>query len=207
MAPEMTVSSLAQLLDDTKSPRPLLRPAFWRLHPAHFFQALKTQFWQDWSADEVWPGLWIGNKGAALKVGKEGGLEVSHILNCAGGEREGSSCCFFGLRGAGSVKPELEGLQRQGINYSELALRDEESEEILEKLRPAADWIETALKGGGRVLVNCYAGTSRSATVVLAFLITHRGLSLEEALVTVKKCRDICPNNGFLGQLILYASQ
>ena len=28
----------------------------------------KTQFWQEWSADEVWPGLWIGNKGAALKV-------------------------------------------------------------------------------------------------------------------------------------------
>jgi len=96
------------------------------------------------------------------------------------------------------VKPELADLQEQGINYSELSLRDEESEEILEKLRPAADWIETALKGGGRVLVNCYAGTSRSATVVLAFLITHRGLSLEEALVTVKKCRDICPNNGFL---------
>ena len=31
----------------------------------------KTQFWQDWSADEVWPGLWIGNKGAALKVFQE----------------------------------------------------------------------------------------------------------------------------------------
>ena len=26
------------------------------------------QFWEDWSADEVWPGVWIGNKGAALKV-------------------------------------------------------------------------------------------------------------------------------------------
>merc|ERR1712209_368907 len=78
----MTVSSLAQLLDDTKSPRPLLRHAFWRLHPSYFFQALKTQFWQEWSADEVWPGLWIGNKGAALKVGKEGGLEMALVWPC-----------------------------------------------------------------------------------------------------------------------------
>ena len=29
-----------------------------------------TQFWEDWSADEVWPGVWIGNKGAAIKVVK-----------------------------------------------------------------------------------------------------------------------------------------
>jgi len=200
-----SVSSLAELLADTRSPRPLLRPAFWRLSPSHFCRALATQFWEDWSADEVWPGVWIGNKGAALKVGHEGGLEVSHMLNCAGGEPEGY-CCSRGLRGAGSVKPRLTRLQQLGVNYSELALRDEESEEILEKLGPAADWIERALQGGGQVLVNCYAGTSRSATVVLAFLITHRGLSLKEALVAVKRCRDIRPNDGFLRQLLLYES-
>ena len=33
---------------------------------------------------------------------------------------------------------------------------------------------------------------------------TARGLSLEEALVTVKKCRDICPNNGFLGYVSFF---
>ena len=76
-----------------------------------------------------------------------------------------------------------------------LIIRDEEDEDIFEKLRPAADWIENALQvmiimiiiivimimimriiitiiicqccerhndqGGGQVLVNCYAGTSR----------------------------------------------
>merc|ERR1712192_223178 len=161
---------------------------------------------EDWSADEVWPGVWIGNKGAALKVSHDGGLEVNYMLNCAGGRREGF-CCSRGLRGTGSVRPELTRLQQLGVNYSELALRDEESEDIFEKLRPAADWIENALQGGGQILVNCYAGTSRSATVVLAFIITHRGLSLKEALVVVKKCRDIRPNDGFLRQLLLYESQ
>ena len=37
-------------------------------------------------------------------------LKVSHILNCAGGEREGSSCCFFGLRGFLIIKWDFPGL-------------------------------------------------------------------------------------------------
>ena len=51
-------------------------------------------------------------------------------------------------------------------------------------------------------MVNCWQGGSRSATVVLAFLIQHQQMSLDEALVLVKKKRDIRPNNGFLTQLI-----
>ena len=66
-------------------------------------------------------------------------------------------------------------------------------------------------------MVNCFVGSSRSATVVVAYLImcrwgrniyNHnyttivRGLSLEEALVTIKNKRDIKPNPGFLEQLI-----
>ena len=51
-------------------------------------------------------------------------------------------------------------------------------------------------------MVNCWQGGSRSATVVLAFLIQHQQMSLDQALVTVKKKRDIRPNNGFLSQLI-----
>ena len=51
-------------------------------------------------------------------------------------------------------------------------------------------------------MVNCWQGGSRSATVVLAFLIQHQQMSLDEALVLLKKKRDIRPNNGFLTQLI-----
>ena len=67
-------------------------------------------------------------------------------------------------------------------------------------------------------MVNCFVGSSRSATVVVAYLIMCRwgrniynfkyttiivrGLSLEEALVTIKNKRDIKPNPGFLEQLI-----
>lgn len=53
----------------------------------------------------------------------------------------------------------------------------------------------------GRVFVHCLMGVSRSATLVLAFLMIFEGLTLREAAAAVKPHRDIFPNPGFLQQL------
>lgn len=53
----------------------------------------------------------------------------------------------------------------------------------------------------GRVLVHCLMGVSRSATLVLAFLMIAMGLTLQEAVAAVRPHRDVCPNPGFLQQL------
>lgn len=53
----------------------------------------------------------------------------------------------------------------------------------------------------GRVFVHCLMGVSRSATLVLAFLMIVEGLTLQEAVAAVRPHRDICPNPGFLQQL------
>lgn len=44
-------------------------------------------------------------------------------------------------------------------------------------------------------------GVSRSATLVLAFLMICEELTLKEAVQVVRQHRDICPNPGFLSQL------
>jgi len=55
------------------------------------------------------------------------------------------------------------------------------------------------------VLVHCYAGVSRSATAVLAYIMKHQNLSLTKALMFVKNKRHvICPNFSFMGQLKSY---
>ena len=51
-------------------------------------------------------------------------------------------------------------------------------------------------------MVNCWQGASRSATVVLAFLMMHHNMELSAVLAQVKTRRDIRPNNGFLKQLV-----
>ncbi|MBN3312278.1 DS13B phosphatase, partial [Atractosteus spatula] len=44
-------------------------------------------------------------------------------------------------------------------------------------------------------------GISRSAALVLAFLMICENLTLVDAIKTVRKHRDVCPNSGFLSQL------
>ena len=53
----------------------------------------------------------------------------------------------------------------------------------------------------GKVLVHCAVGVSRSATLVLAYLMIRQNLTLVDAIKTVKDHRVVIPNRGFLRQL------
>ena len=49
-----------------------------------------------------------------------------------------------------------------------------------------AEFIDLALDGGGKVLVNCEMGMSRSSTCVLAYLMLRHHMSAGEALAKVR---------------------
>ena len=53
----------------------------------------------------------------------------------------------------------------------------------------------------GKVMVHCKVGASRSATIVLAFLMIKRYMTVQEAVRMVRAKREIAPNEGFLQQL------
>eukprot|EP00933_Yihiella_yeosuensis_P047600 TRINITY_DN4345_c0_g1_i1.p1 TRINITY_DN4345_c0_g1~~TRINITY_DN4345_c0_g1_i1.p1 ORF type:complete len:551 (-),score=62.90 TRINITY_DN4345_c0_g1_i1:348-2000(-) len=63
-------------------------------------------------------------------------------------------------------------------------------------------FIHDAIKQGGRVLVHCEQGRSRSASIVVAYLMATFGLGSERALDWVQRCRPFAlPNTSFLRQL------
>ena len=62
--------------------------------------------------------------------------------------------------------------------------------------------IQGARSGGGCVLVHCYFGASRSASIIAAFLIRNGDMRSREAIDFLQKLRPgVCPNDGFLRQL------
>lgn len=71
------------------------------------------------------------------------------------------------------------------------------------KLVSMLRFIEEAVKTPNAcVIIHCYAGISRSATVVLAYFMVHHQKTLDEALTHVKQVRPMVnPNHAFYEML------
>ncbi|KAK5658439.1 hypothetical protein OQA88_1828 [Cercophora sp. LCS_1] len=84
---------------------------------------------------------------------------------------------------------------------AKIAIQDKPSEFILDHLDWAIRFISGAIESGGKVLVHCRAGISRSATVVMAFIVKLLGSSAMGTLGHIWGKRPVRPNRGFWFQL------
>ncbi|MEQ2278267.1 hypothetical protein XENORESO_015236 [Xenotaenia resolanae] len=127
--------------------------------------------------NQVWPNVYIGNEVAARDRGVLHSLGITHIVNAAHGPTNPSNVpCFY-------------------VNTGSHFYRDMTVDYYGVEADDATDFILR------RVFVHCLMGVSRSATLVLAFLMIVEGLHLQEAVAAIRQHRDICPNPGFLMQL------
>lgn len=90
----------------------------------------------------------------------------------------------------------------EGIRYLHLNFADNAEVELCPHLDRAYDFIEDASRAGGRILVHCRAGRSRSAALVISYLMRKQGSSLHDAFTLLKQRRPcVLPNLGFWQQL------
>ncbi|XP_029971911.1 dual specificity phosphatase 28 [Salarias fasciatus] len=79
---------------------------------------------------------------------------------------------------------------------------DDPGEDLYGHFHRCADAIQREAGRGGRTVVYCKNGRSRSAAVCIAYLMKHRGLTLADAVGRVKTARHVIePNPGFMAQL------
>lgn len=91
------------------------------------------------------------------------------------------------------------------IVYKHLQVSNLPNEDLLSLLVEAIGFIDSA--EAGAVLVHCFRGQSRSATVVIGYLMQKHRYTLEKAFYKVKsKCEAINPHMGFLAQLKMFES-
>ena len=90
--------------------------------------------------------------------------------------------------------------------YMFIAGADREQTDLLSSFLGAIDFIRTSLAtAGGKVLVHCGAGRSRSATVLLSYLMSENSWDYDTALTFLKTKRPMVqPNKGFEQQLRLF---
>ncbi|KAL0479005.1 hypothetical protein AKO1_010381, partial [Acrasis kona] len=90
-----------------------------------------------------------------------------------------------------------------------IQITDLPSTEIIHHFSQAIDFIESCKSSGGKILIHCMMGISRSASFTIAYLMkSHGTMNLKQAYDYVKERRTmINPNPGFERQLRTYELQ
>lgn len=131
---------------------------------------------------EIIPGLFLGNAKAAYSEPLLKRLGITHVVNCA---------------------KELDQLPFAFIRYLHLPLQDSPDENIGQHFDHVNRHLDQTLRKGGKILVHCFAGISRSATFVSAYLIEKSRQSPDKVVEELRRIRPVVrPNPGFYLQLI-----
>lgn len=92
--------------------------------------------------------------------------------------------------------------QERNINRWVISLPDVPETQLLPYFQYTCSWIQHQLRNGNPVLVHCMAGVSRSATIIIAYLMWNYKWNLRQAFQYVQRRRRIInPNHGFISQL------
>ena len=132
--------------------------------------------------DHIIDNIYLGDFRTADNIDILKEYNITHIINCA-----------FNLP---NKYPEQ-------ITYKRLELRDETDQPIIEKLEEAYQFIKE--NKDKNIFVHCVFGKSRSASVVIFYIMKEKKLNFNEAKNFVKNIRQIVePNSGFENELNRY---
>jgi len=139
------------------------------------------------NCDQIIPNLFLGGVTAALDTNLL--LEQGFRAVC---------CCTREL--------EMPSDQwSKDLEYYRVDVEDMGHEPIELFFPEATEFIHSWVSREQPVLVHCRAGVSRSASVVIAYLLEYQGYTLHDAFFLVRSHRSIItPNVGFMDKLIQY---
>ncbi|XP_062210212.1 dual specificity protein phosphatase PHS1-like [Phragmites australis] len=130
--------------------------------------------------------LYIGGALAARSTYTLQHLGITHIL----------CLCANEIGQSESQQPSL-------FDYRNFSIKDDDNADIGDVFQDASDFIDYVEHLCGKVLVHCFEGKSRSATVILAYLMMRKSCTLLEAWNMLKKVhRRAHPNDGFAKVLL-----
>lgn len=127
-----------------------------------------------YNAQEIYPGLWLGDINSALDKKFLHGKKITCIFNCT------RSLPFI-------EDPYVTAKYRVAVMDN---LENEEIQKMYKLLNPTINKLFTMLNDNN-VLVHCHKGKQRSATVIIAYLMKFANMTKDEALYTVKTKRPL----------------
>ena len=143
---------------------------------------LKLEYYNE-KISEMAPGVFVAGELVAKNKDLLKEYQITHIINCAGNV--------------------LDNFFPDEFKYKKFYLKDSSTSNAECLFYPVIFFIEEALEAGGKVLIHCVQGVSRSVALCMGYLTYKNHSEYEVVLKDCKQNRDICsPNVGFQVQLI-----
>ncbi|RMC12358.1 hypothetical protein DUI87_09873 [Hirundo rustica rustica] len=132
----------------------------------------------------ILPFLFLGNEHDAQDLEKMQRMNIGYVINV-------------------TTHLPLYHYEKGMFNYKRLPATDSNKQNLRQYFEEAFEFIEEAHQCGKGLLIHCQAGVSRSATIVIAYLMKHTRMTMTDAYKFVKGKRPIIsPNLNFMGQLL-----
>lgn len=139
---------------------------------------------EEYNVYHIIDNVYIGDLASSINIEKLKKDNFTHILSV--------------MNGSFSMFPEK-------FTYKQIHINDNEWVTIDKYFEECNDFIIDSQKENGNILVHCMYGMSRSATIVLAYLIKKKSMAYENAIAFVREKKpNIHPNVGFIKQLKKY---
>lgn len=154
----------------------------------HIMPIIKTRrFGEATKAAEIVEGIWLGDASDAMDADTLNQHGIDSVVNCA--EKHTLTCAEY---------------YPNGWRYLGLDCDDTASYDIIGKhLDEFTDFMDECVVNKRKVLVHCAAGINRSATLLIAYLVRRRGMSLIDAISLCHVKRPIIlTNEAFVMSLI-----
>ena len=142
---------------------------------------------------------WAGDNCSAYSIAEIDKINEKVFLGNAEAQKKKDVLKTIGVTNILVIGKELKIFHPNDFVYHRIEIDDDEKADILKYFNETFDFIESSK---GCVFVHCMAGISRSASIVIAYLMRKEGKNYEDARKFVKEKRCfISTNYGFVNQL------
>lgn len=133
---------------------------------------------------EVYENIYVGNISTACNKQKLEELGIKHIITA--------------ISGVPKMYPN-------DFDYKLVDVLDIKKQDMTHVFDDTSNYIDEALKKGGKVYVHCMCGVSRSVAIVCAYLAKIHNIEPLDAVRMIKENRPVAnPNDSFMQQLENY---
>ena len=122
----------------------------------------------------VYPNIYVGNYSITTNIDLLKGLGITHII---------------------SVIPVFNPAFEDKFKYLHIQAHDDENQDIKKYVEISNEFIKNCIFEGGKVLIHCMVGRSRSVTIFIAFLIMIIKGEFTQSLVTLDNDKNNYLNN------------